>query len=47
VALYRAKGAGRDRTVRFDAQAAPAPEQPAFEEGIAARTRVTAGGERR
>ncbi len=46
IALYRAKGAGRDRTECFEAQASPAPEQPMFDAGIAARSRVTAGGDR-
>jgi len=49
IALYRAKGSGRDRTERFDAdaQSAGAPMPPAFDADIASRTRVTAGGERR
>ena len=46
VALYRAKGAGRDRTERFDTQASPAAENRAFDAGIAARTRVTAAADR-
>lgn len=46
IALYRAKGAGRDRTERFDAQSSGGPEQPAFGLDIAARKRVTAASDR-
>jgi diguanylate cyclase (GGDEF)-like protein len=46
VALYRAKGSGRDRTERFDERTSPAPEHPRFDGGIAARTRVTASADR-
>ena len=49
VALYRAKRAGRDRTERYDTDAAPAPEtrHPVLHPGLAAPRRATAAGERR
>ncbi len=47
IALYRAKGAGRDRTERFDARAPAATAQPPIDADFGpGRTRVTAGSDR-